>query len=607
MSKFFKEAATKAPVSLPVDYFRNAYVYQQIFQYKPEQFLSALLFESNEIKQPYFLLTGYLFIEKQIVSLTIEQAVMSLKILIEKINNYEDIKIEKLEIEQAIQKLLEFDVSKLDREDDLIVKLTNGLVVILSTENNLSSKYEMQIQVCKDNTLNPAIFNFVGSQSADDYGEIYIQDIDSLNLKSLHLLNEIFIDIDICQGNGMQRQYICMPIKVETVNRNTAKIIFTSSSYHLKNSRMPFTVTKASNPFNVFDFVGRHSGFDVHIEGFEKQKHSYTVYILIQNLKIETDLCGIGNVAFYEIDSIEDDIEEMRNILREKFQGDSIAKVTIEAETSYDAYNLATNQIECALNALNHIIKQDSLYRLYSVEESLTEWNRDLLVPKPTLTTIVHIINNVTGELMTVDTNHVIEPTKLSLDENIMQKIEQLNWYEDIITRVMDKETDKEIESIFNSLKWLKRSWDANNIEDQIIFSNITIEFLLSDEKVPPLIKKSLRKCIVEAAIDVFKLNFDGSNEEQERLSFDLKNKFSTSLTNAPLFVKLENLIQRLQIPITDEDMKLLKKVRDARNALVHGRGMPPLEKNELWKVNSIIGMLIAFKLKDWWVLNECS
>ncbi|PDZ65565.1 hypothetical protein CON30_19315 [Bacillus cereus] len=598
MSEFFGEATRKTVVSLPVEFFEKASVYQQIFQYKPEQSLSTWLLKSNEREEPYYLLTGYSFLEQEIISITIDQAITSLEILLEKINSYGEIEINKTEVQKAVQNLLNFNVSSLDDKKDVFVQITNNLVIVLNIENKMSLKYELQIQGSEDITFTPAVFNFIGSESGDDFGEFYLQDVHALNLKSLHLLNEFFINMDFGQGNGMQRQYICIPIKVKVIDQNTTKIIFASSTYHLKNSRMSFASTKSANPFNIFDFIGRLSGFNVHIEGFEKKKQSYNVYMLVQNLEIENNSFGIGNIEFYRMDSIDDDILEMKSELKEKFQGECIAKAIVEAETPFDAYNSASSQIECALNALNFLVKQDSLYNLYSVEDSLTEWNRDLLVPKPTLTTVVNIVNNITGEVIIIDTNHIMEPTKLDVNENLVQKIEQLSWYEDIVTKVMDEESNEEIESVFNALKWLKRSWDASNIEDQIIFSNVTIEFLLSDEKVPPLMKKSLRKSVIESAVNTFKLNFDGGSEEKDKLSSDLKNKFSSSLTNAPLFIKLENLIQRFEIPFTEEDMKLLRKVRKARNDLVHGRGMEPLEKNELWKVNSIIGMLIAFKLK---------
>src|SRR5699024_9768222 len=128
------------------------------------------------------------------------------------------------------------------------------------------------------------------------------------------------------------------------------------------------------------------------------------------------------------------------------------------------------------------------------------------------------------------------------------------------------------MKSLLSALKWLKRSWDSSNIKDQIIFSNISLEFLLSGETAPSLLKKDVNNKIVEAALTEFDLVFDGSYEEKNKLSNDIKQKFSGAMTNPPLFAKLNHLIEIIEIPIKKSDKDALNLIRRKRNHLVHGR-----------------------------------
>lgn len=53
---------------------------------------------------------------------------------------------------------------------------------------------------------------------------------------------------------------------------------------------------------------------------------------------------------------------------------------------------------------------------------------------------------------------------------------------------------DKELTPLFNSLKWIRRAWDAEDFDDKVIYSIIALEFIVSKEPNSPMMEKSLRK-----------------------------------------------------------------------------------------------------------------
>jgi len=96
-----------------------------------------------------------------------------------------------------------------------------------------------------------------------------------------------------------------------------------------------------------------------------------------------------------------------------------------------------------------------------------------------------------------------------------------------------------------------------------------------------------------------FQENFDGTAQETEKYLNDLKGKLIWSLGNVPIMVKVDYLISRLDIPIREQDLVLLRKMRKRRNDIIHGRPMQDFSKVELWKLNQVISTLAAYKLRS--------
>ena len=68
---------------------------------------------------------------------------------------------------------------------------------------------------------------------------------------------------------------------------------------------------------------------------------------------------------------------------------------------------------------------------------------------------------------------------------------------------------DEEITPLFNSLKWIRKSWETSNFEDKIINIIIALEFIVSKEPNVPMMSKSLRKACIKAIKEVI-TNFEG-------------------------------------------------------------------------------------------------
>ncbi|MGG3450370.1 hypothetical protein ABER98_10885 [Domibacillus aminovorans] len=601
MSELFTKAATRLPINFPINPFENSIVYYEIIMYQNEEMIEALLLKSEDTETSSFLLVGVssnkdsLFaINKKNALKALNKILSRLTFLFEDGDNNKEISIR--EINEVIQSLMRIpDVSL--NNNDRFVQLTDNFYGLINNVEEIKTTAKINLQISEDSYIEPDEFSFVGHVSSDDYGEIVLTDILKKNLKSFHLINEFPIFVDC--GKGMQQQYVGLILFVRKENNSTVTLNFSSNVYNLKKTKMGALSAEDIDGRNVIDFMIRGNGWEVNIEDINRHNQPFLVLMPIHNIKVETESIGIGNVEFLPSNSKNNDVLKMKDKMKDKLNDYTWAKVNVDSYSFYESYLQAKKQIEEALNAVNHLVKQDTLFELYSTENTITEWNRDFFIPKPKISSHVYIRNLITNGIIISDMEQIRVPNILKLDESFNEKIERLDWYEDLIAANMDNSVSKGTKNLLNSLKWLKRSWDSTNLEDQIIFSNISIEFLLSGETAPPLLGKEIKNKIISAALKEFDLVFDGSDEEKNKLHSDINQKFSGAITNPPLFAKLNQLIKRLEIPIKNSDNDSLNLIRKKRNDLVHGRATENLDMMDIWKANTIIGMIIAYKMKS--------
>lgn len=599
MTELFTLAANKTKINLPFNQFGDSMVYYEIIMYQDEEMREAFLLKSNESGSPLFALTGVSTNEGKLFGINKSTALQMLIQILNRITEY-DIENPENEISVDDVKAAIKTLEKLPDEQlgsgDTFIQLIGHLYVLIDKDENKKTSVTIEIQVSEDNFIKPEKLNFVGYYGSDDYGQIILTDIFEKDLKNFHLIDNITVYVDY--GEGRQQQYVGLVLSVRKESDSTVLLKFNTDVHSLKNTKLDLLFSENIDPRYLLDFVIRSSGWTADIEGIEKHSYPSIVLIPVHNILVGTDSIGIGNVELLSSDSDNYDVLQMKGKLKEKWHDYSFAKVHVDSKSIYEAYSQAKRQVEDALNAINHIVKQDSLFELYTTQSYTTEWNRDVFVPKPTIGSLVYARNLVTNGVVVSDMERIVEPSVLKLDDSFNEKVEKMDWYEDLIAANMDNAVSRKMKILLDSLKWLKRSWDAVDLEDQIIYSNISIEFLLSGEKAPSLLNKAIRNKIVDAAMTEFNEVFDGSEEEKNKLSKDIKQKISGALTNTPLFAKLYHLTYTLEVPITTRDKNYLNLIRKKRNDLIHGRSTESMDKMDIWKSNTIIGMIIAYKMK---------
>lgn len=86
-----------------------------------------------------------------------------------------------------------------------------------------------------------------------------------------------------------------------------------------------------------------------------------------------------------------------------------------------------------------------------------------------------------------------------------------MDWYEEILYKKQTEELSILDKQLFNALKWLNRSWKAEDLEDKVIYTNISMEFLVDKIETDPFLPdeiirefKKLLKQLLKEQSDTF-------------------------------------------------------------------------------------------------------
>ncbi|MGG0934508.1 hypothetical protein ABHN11_00035 [Brevibacillus centrosporus] len=535
--------------------------------------------------------------EKKLMPLSVQQAELALDMLYDVVKENDDVS-EFLDVNA----LLEARTSLRDIQNWLepVVNLTEKLSVVLTRSTVPVTLWEIQLEISGISMI-PMCFEFIGFEGSNDNisTTFRLEDIPKDHVKTLRLLDDVLLFIDL--GNGKEHEYTGKCTRLE-VHDDLLVMTIQSFAYDLSKTRMGHLSTIGFSPLDLIHLIGREGGFDeknIIIQGFSPDHKTYTVTAPILNMKL-TESLGFGNIMFYPAGYFPAEaarIREVANNSSEVFESNTLAVVHVESNTPYDAFKIGIDQIEQVLDVILHIVRADTVFKGVVTDTILGSWDINNLTPHPVVSTWVHVEEPFGGGRLIMDTSRIEQPDTLTIRTDTQHVLEQMEWYE-LLIRKLEETGDEGLKSLFSALKWLRRSWDAEDPEDKIIFANIALEFVASGEPSPPVIPKEFTKLVRKAAVDKFKELFQG--EDKDEYVKKLSQKIADALNSAPLRIQVEGLVERNRIPISQADMVLIFEGRKIRNDLVHGRSVKQtFTKIQNRKMVNGIGILVSHKLRS--------
>lgn len=370
------------------------------------------------------------------------------------------------------------------------------------------------------------------------------------------------------------------------------------------------TVFENINPFSVLDFVVNRADSGVtgvvYPHSNEKPFHNYLVVGVLKNIEITIEDCVIGPVR---VGKKVDGSKDFTSALSEIKEPYTVVWINIEADSLYNAFLEGKKALTVAAEFLSYMLKNDMYTDWFgTVELNNKVWDIRSHYPKTYLETVFYIENCITGESVTLRDESIREPSTIRLDENAEYLLDY-DWIEDFFRNIQVE--NKKILRLQYAMQWVVQAWAAEDPYDKIIYCSTALEFVVNGEKGTNILDeyasiagrakftKRERGQLINTIADKIKIeSIDGFSEEiLTKLNESIKNMICSKLTEFSFATKLDSLINRLQVPVLEEEKELLKRARSMRNELIHGIEMSSVSTAEIRKLCGITSRILMYKL----------
>lgn len=416
-------------------------------------------------------------------------------------------------------------------------------------------------------------------------------------ISKLHLTDDLIIRYFLNKGSIDTSGRI---YEAESITPNTYMLTVSSFMHELVHTNVGYHSSQGLNIQSHVNAILRTAGIEkeqINIEGFEETKAPYLVIIPIENLSITIESFGLGDINFYNKEATLNRYKSINEFYNQDLHGqfDTFAQTIVESDNTYDAYQIGLLKIQSAIDVIMLFAKNERVYNLYNLGHEFNKWNRLRIYQNPNCSTYYYVENIIGSEKIFSNSKNIRTNNSLVIDATLDNLLKELDWYEEKLYKKLINQQTPVVKQLFNAIKWLNRSWKASDIEDKIIYTNISMEFLVDKVKTEPFIPKEI---VAEFKRDLKQL-LKGKDIYSEDDANKIKGKSLGMLSDPPLKVKVRSLISQLEIPITEEEFDKLWEVRSYRNDLVHGRDSLVINAENVLIANIILGELISYRLRN--------
>lgn len=367
---------------------------------------------------------------------------------------------------------------------------------------------------------------------------------------------------------------------------------------------------KGTNPFIIMDFMINNADSDVigfNYPGSENKRYDdYLIVGVIKNLQVNIEDFVIGTVRFgMGINTSDSFVNEYTKISDDK----TMIWVNVKENSLYKAFTKGKQMLNSACDFITLALKNDEYIDWYGTEElEKNVWDLKSHIPEIYIDSLFYIENCSTGDALTLKNDNILAPSSVQLDEHVGGLFDK-GWIEAFFGKIQD--SDEKILRLKHAINWIVQAWRATDKYDRLIYCSTALEFIVNGEKGnnifneyalkdsrEPFSKKEKNKYISDI-IDKIRIDtIDGLSEESiDDLNNSIEKMVRSKLSESSFNSKLDMLIKRLEIPVSDEEKKLLGDARAARNKLVHGLEMCSISTLEVKKLCGVTSRILVYKI----------
>lgn len=440
-----------------------------------------------------------------------------------------------------------------------------------------------------------------------------IFDIENMNDRKEGLLSfSLYTEAKVVFNIGEKYYESGSIVKVDLIQNGIKCFLIPYTMELLATTRMErLAFENIRNPKTILRYLLESSDFDitkVNIEGETLEENIFLVVMAVKNMKIQCEPFSIGDVRIAESIYVSQEFEDM---IKSEVKDNYFLIWTNQIATNhFEAISKAKSKIKKVADLLVFFIKNDILYSNFGATDEMQNWEIRNHTPQIEFTDHVYVENCLLRESVIAKESEIKIPLVLNYCQADSSSINN-----DFIEATYENNIkgDKATEKIFHAIHWVNKSWSADNNFDKIIYCVMALEFCLNREKgnsiiddilegngIEKDISKNLRKDIVKMITENIRIfDIELKDEILNEIEKRVRSQVTDSLSQASFMSKLKRLIERLKIPITNEEIILIESARKLRNGMVHGLDMETTSLLKIKKLSGVVSRIISYKLKD--------
>lgn len=364
------------------------------------------------------------------------------------------------------------------------------------------------------------------------------------------------------------------------------------------------------NPFVIVKYM--LESVDIDINGVTvpdeiKAERTFLVAMAINNLTLLNGTFSVGDVRIGEEIKVSSEFEKLLE------KGGANERVIIwtdqRATNHYEAYSLAKEKLMRVVDLVAFFARNDCMAECFGIGDMCEHWEASRLFPEISLMNIAYIEDCMDRQAICVSGNEQIEPHVRELDEMDLNNMES-DWIEKCYIKCT-QEKNKKFESLFNAIRWMNKVGNSVNKGDNIIYCVMALEFCLYKEKGNTIVEdklneygikeQSLMKTLTQnICVKVKSQGLENADAQfLENFEKDMNSYLTSKLKEASFNSKLQRMVKRLDVPITEDEMELIALFRRKRNSMIHGKGMDEIKETSIKKMIGIVSKIITYKLQE--------
>lgn len=461
--------------------------------------------------------------------------------------------------------------------------------LLISDEFDSTKVFDTSASFCDNVNVKPLTLCYY-STSGIDLNVVFSVDntVIDRSYASTHMLNEI-----TTKFNGeIVGTYIIHDIDCED-----DKVYFNGSIYEsviLKSNESNKLKAEKIDGLELIEFMLHLSGVN-NCEIITSQQRIestkwYNIIMPIKNLKLEYEF-SFGNVRFINIDNSE--VEEFHKFINNTEDIGCYAKIYVNSRNIYDAYDSGKKQLQQTLDFVVNIARDFSFLSYHSINSDVKTKNIDFIFSIPNLYDWCYIENSFLKQKLIFNSRILMRNKKLNLNESTISILTS-NSNNELLLMQNEIVSNKAKRSLLSALKWIRKAWDSDDEEDRIIYSITSLEFILSSEVSFRIIPEDLSQDIKKDIKIILKEKI----EDMESMN-KVYNKVCNAFVDSSFHTKLNNLIDRLSIPIRKEDLDRICSARKLRNEIIHGGGCEMVSLRDIYCLCESISRILFYKMKE--------